>query len=93
MDFIPDLFLARIDGTLIPIVMFICGTLIAITAILKGKSPPRDNPESKEEAQTIQELYRQCTRLADRIEALETIILDREGKPKPETHEPFKENQ
>lgn len=90
MDFINAFFMARIDGTLIPIVMFICGTLIAITAILKGKSPPRDNPESKEEAQTIQELYKQCNRLADRIEALETIILDREGKSKTDIHEQIK---
>ena len=90
MDFINALFMARIDGTLIPIVMFICGTLIAITAILRGKSPPRDNAESKEEAQTIQELYKQCTRLADRIEALETIILDREGKTKTDIHEQSK---
>ncbi len=80
-----DLFpipIAYISGNMIPIVMFICGTLIAITAILKGKSPPKDNPQSREEAQTIQELYKQCNRLAERIEALETIVLEQERKPK-----------
>lgn len=81
MDLLPIQF-AYLSGNMIPIVMFICGTLIAITAILKGKSPPRDNPQSKEEAQTIQELYKQCNRLAERIEALETIILEQERNQK-----------
>jgi phage shock protein B len=82
MDLLIPYSFAYISGNLIPIVMFICGTLIAITAILKGKSPPRDNEETKEEAETIQELYKQCNRLADRIEALETIILEQERNRK-----------
>lgn len=79
---ISPLLLAGIDAHWIPITMFVCGTLIAITAILKSKSPARDNAQTKEEARTIQELHTQCNRLADRIEALETIILEHERQKK-----------
>lgn len=80
----PLLYLARVDPIWVPIVMFICGTVIAIVAILKSKNPAQDSPQSREEARTIQELHSQCNRLANRIEALETIILE---------HERQKENQ
>jgi len=85
MDILHHIFLARIDGALIPIVMFLCATLIVITAILKGKGPSRENAQSREETKTIQELYAQCNRLAERIEALETILMEQERKNKSES--------
>lgn len=68
------------DPLLIPIVGIICGTLVAITAIILGKKSKSDDDQV--ETKTIQELYSQCNRLADRIEALETIILENERKHK-----------
>jgi phage shock protein B len=82
MDTLFQPFLAMPDPFLIPIVAIICGTLIAITAIIRGKSPPSDQPEDEEASRTIQEIYSQCNRLADRIEALETIILENEKRNK-----------
>lgn len=66
----------------VPIVAICCGTLLALVAILKGKGPRKEGPEDNAETRTIQELYVQCNRLADRIEALETIILEQERKQK-----------
>lgn len=58
-------------------------TLIKLAKIMKGESNGDDrkgNPHSsREEAQIMQEINRTMTRLESRIEALETIVLD---KPK-----------
>ncbi len=85
MDVLFLSFMGRFDPIMIPVIAIICGTMIAITAIIKGKNPPSDKPEEEEASRTIQEIYAQCNRLADRIEALETIILEREQRNKPDS--------
>ena len=61
----------------------ICGTFIAIISILKGK-PSKGKPSKKdrimggEETSLIQEMHRGLTSLEDRIESLETLLLDQE---------------
>jgi hypothetical protein len=82
MDMLFPPILAISEPFIFPIVAIICGTLIAITAIVRGKSSPAEKPEDEQATRTIQEIYTQCNRLADRIEALETIILENEKKNK-----------
>ncbi len=79
--FIP--FIANFNPFWVPITAILCGTVIAVVAILRGKNPPKNKPEEEEESRMIQQLYEQCNRLADRIEALETIILEQEKNRKP----------
>jgi phage shock protein B len=77
------------EETLVPITIVfivigipvICGSLIAIAKILKGSGgKARGGKTEAEEAMLIQELHRGLTRLEERIESLETIILERERK-------------
>lgn len=56
----------------------ICGTLIAIVAIIRPKKNPPSSKASKEETQLIQELHQGMVRLEKRIESLETIIIENE---------------
>ncbi|MGJ3243631.1 MAG: hypothetical protein ACFE0O_11860 [Opitutales bacterium] len=67
----------------------LCGTIIALVAILKGKSGKKSEARDRDETRTIQELYQRLSKLADRLDALETIILDqeREGKDRPKHSE------
>ncbi len=56
----------------------ICGTFIAVLFILKGKPSKKDRIMGGEETLLIQEMHRGLTSLEDRIESLETLILDQE---------------
>jgi len=48
--------------------------------ILKGSSGGRKNRMNAEESQMIQDIYHGLTRMEERIEALETLLLDREHR-------------
>jgi len=54
----------------------ICGTLIVLAIIFKGRKKESDEVES----QLIQELHQGLTRMEKRIESLETIILESQKK-------------
>lgn len=60
----------------------ICGTLIAMVAILKkGSSSTKKKSKSEtEETMMIQEFYQSLTKMESRIESLETILLERERR-------------
>lgn len=69
---IPILALLLIFG--IPIVAIICGTIIK----LKSRQPS----EQPEHTRMMQEIHQSLTRMEDRIEALETILFDKNIKGK-----------
>lgn len=63
----------------------ICYTLIKITRILRGdevSKTSRLGGSEPEEARLLQEMQKSLGRMETRIEALETIILDRERQKK-----------
>lgn len=62
----------------------ICITVLILAAILKSSGGKQRQASDAEETRLIQEIHRDMNRLEDRIEALETIIIDHErskGKP------------
>jgi phage shock protein B len=62
----------------------IAGTLIVLAVVIKGSGRRRRSGLTEaEETQLIQEMNRSLTRLENRIEALETIILERDSRGKP----------
>ncbi len=69
-------------GELIAIVAIglpvICGTFIAIISILKGKPTKKDRIMGGEETMLIQQLHKNLSTLENRIESLETLLLDQE---------------
>ncbi|MEX2380863.1 MAG: hypothetical protein WD490_00620 [Opitutales bacterium] len=58
----------------------LCGTLIALTAIFRKRSSRDHRVGDQEETELIQQLHQTCLRLEQRIEALETIILETERR-------------
>ncbi|MBT3379140.1 MAG: envelope stress response membrane protein PspB [Lentisphaerae bacterium] len=58
-----------------PIVLIICGTLL-VFLVMKRKQDP-SGPGDIDETRMIQEMYQDMGRMATRIEALETILLEK----------------
>ncbi|PHR24455.1 MAG: hypothetical protein COA36_15560 [Desulfotalea sp.] len=67
-----------IFGSIVALAALICGTILIV---LKTRS--RNNiggGSDQEEAKIIQEIYRGLGRMEDRIETLETILMDNKEK-------------
>ena len=56
------------------------GTILMIIKILKGGLSRTDQKAQAEDAKMVQEIYEGLSRMEQRVESLETIILDRKGK-------------
>ena len=55
----------------------ICGTIVLAIRIIKGDSARGGQKREADEAKMIQEIYQGLSRMERRVEALETILLDR----------------
>jgi len=64
----------------IPLAAIIGGCVISALKILKGDSTQRDKQTRDRETKLIQEIHHGLSRMEERVEALETILLDREKK-------------
>ena len=69
---------AMVFGSLLAVAALICGTIIMIiktrdSRITEGKS-------RSEEAMIIQEIYQGLDKMEKRIESLETILMESQGK-------------
>jgi phage shock protein B len=58
------------------------GIFIKALKIWKGISPEQNRQFQAEETRLMQELYQGLSRLEERVDALETILLDRKRKEK-----------
>jgi phage shock protein B len=66
-------------GSIVAIVIIGAIFLLAIR-ILKGSSGRGGEGTSSDEARVIQEIYQGLSRMEERVEALETILLDQDRK-------------
>jgi phage shock protein B len=55
----------------------VCGAVLLAIKMIKGGGSQRGQQQEAEEARTIQEIYQGLSRIEERVEALETILLDR----------------
>jgi len=55
----------------------ICGTILVAIRIIKGDGLRRGQKQEADEAKMIQEIYQGLSRMEERLEALETILMDR----------------
>ena len=74
---------AMVFGSLLAIAALICGTILLIikprdSRITEGKS-------RTEEAMIIQEIYQGLSKMEQRIESLETILMDSQEKDRHQT--------
>ena len=74
------LILAIIFGGSVLVLAIIGSTILMAIKILKGGVSRKGQKSQAEEARKIQEIYQGISGLEGRVEALETIILDRERK-------------
>ena len=75
------------------IVLIVFGSIIMMMAIIASASimglkitrsggKQKDRKSDNEEARTVEEMYQGLSRMEERVESLETIILDRERERK-----------
>ncbi len=76
----PDVFpfLLILCGLAIPLAAIIGGTVLLGLRILKGQGSKKQDNLQMDEVRMIQEIHRGLSRLEDRVEALETILLEKE---------------
>jgi phage shock protein B len=74
------LILTIIFGGSILALAIIGSTILMAIKILKGGLSQKGQKLQADEARMIQEIYQGLSRMEGRVEALETIILDRERK-------------
>ena len=60
------------------ILAIIGSTILMGLKIIKGGATPKGQKSQSNEARIIQEIYQGLARMEERVEALETIIIDRE---------------
>jgi phage shock protein B len=60
------------------------GTILLGIKIAKGGISRKSQQSRSEDAKMVQEMYQSVTRMEERVEALETILLEKERKdPRP----------
>jgi phage shock protein B len=74
------LIVAIVLGGSVLVVAIIGSTILMAIKILKGGLSRKGQRVQSEEARMIQEIYQGLSRMEARVEALETIILERERK-------------
>ena len=74
------LVVAIVFGGSVLVVAIIGSTILMAIKILKGGLSRKGQRVQSEEARMIQEIYQGLSRMEARVEALETIILERERK-------------
>ena len=67
-------------GSIIIALAIIPVTILFAMKIIKGRVPGKTRELIDEEAKMIQEIYHGLTRMEERVEALETLLLEKERK-------------
>lgn len=76
------LIVAIVFGSFIILLAIIPVTILSAIKIIKGRVPGRNQALADEEAKMIQEIYRSMEKMEARVEALETLLLEKERKDK-----------
>lgn len=66
---------AIVFGSLVTLAGLLCGTVLVIIR-MRQSNPKRSRQNSRDEAMMVQEIYRGLEKMEQRIEALETILMD-----------------
>ena len=74
------LIVAIVFGGIVLALAIIGSTILMAIKILRGGLSRKGQKFEAEEARMIQEIYQGLSRMEERVEALETIILDSRGK-------------
>ncbi|MEW5912062.1 MAG: hypothetical protein AB1814_05875 [Thermodesulfobacteriota bacterium] len=72
--------LTAILGFVALVLALLGGVAVAIVRIIKGPRARAEDSDQQEEARLMQELHQGLSRMEQRIEALETILLEKDKK-------------
>ena len=72
------LIVAIVFGSILTFVALVCGTVLAIIKMRGSGLSKGSRNSQREEAKVIQEIYQGLSRMEERIEALETILMERQ---------------
>ena len=67
---------AIVFGSLVTLTVLLCGTVVLILRMRRSGLSGANSKASKDEAMMIQEIYRGLEKMEQRIEALETILME-----------------
>ncbi len=76
-----SIIVAIVFGGTVLCLAIIGSTILMAIKILKGGFSRKDQQVQADEAKIIQEIYQGLSKMEQRVEALETIILDRKERP------------
>jgi len=74
------IFIGIVFSGIILCLAIISGTILLGIRIAKGGISRKSQQSRTEDAKMIQEMYQSVTRMEERVEALETILLEKERK-------------
>ncbi len=69
-------------GSILLALAIIGSTILVGLKILKGGTSPKGQKSQSDEARIIQEIYQGLAKMEERVESLETILLERERSGK-----------
>ena len=72
------LFIAIVFGGSILALAILGSTVLMAIKIIRGGISPKSKKLQAEETKNIQEIYKGLSRMEERVEALESVLLDRE---------------
>ncbi len=73
--------MGQMFGFLLAIILLGVGLVVAVLfGVVKMLRGPAQKDDATEEARIIQEMYNSMNRLEDRVESLETILMEQEQK-------------
>lgn len=75
--------LSVIFGGIVLALAIVGSTILLGIKIIKGGISSKGGRYETEEARVIQEIYEGLNRMETRVEALETLLMERDGKDKP----------
>lgn len=69
-------------GSIVLVLAIVASTILMGIKILKGGASRKGQKNQTDEARIIQEIYQGLARMEERVESLETILLERERSRK-----------
>ncbi len=69
------------------VVAVICSTILIGLKIIRGGASPKSQKDHADEARMIQEIYQGLARMEERVESLETILIEKEKLRKEQQNE------
>ena len=62
------------------VLAIVCGIIVMVVKMMRGGLATGDGTDKSEETRMIQEIYQGLSRMEERVDALETILMERQKK-------------